>query len=402
MPIRGIDINECRLDIGAMTASTKTEQLQIRVTAGEKASLRALAARAGMDVSAFVLSRVLPDVQREFVALLSHLADAGRRRYALAELNDLLTDISAADLPRACATPVGLDALDEVTQNYVAAMVEEAAGHLGVEPPFWTAEIEPLRVPWFPEGTSLLRPWLLMASPVPFRRRNIFIESSLGTRASSGARVRERLPGWTGGTGRVRYAQRGLVRRRVRRVGEPSRRWGDVPFLDRDRLTHLLSELSEEMGRREATGELHLLGGAVMCLVFGAREATRDIDAAMRPASLLREAAAAVAAREGVADDWVNDAVFGFLTVRGDFEPWADLPNLRVLVATPEYMLAMKCIALRAQDEAPDRDDIRFLLRYLGLRSASEALDVVLRFYEEPMATLRTRLFLEEVFGVPS
>ncbi len=50
-----------------------------------------------------------------------------------------------------------------------------------------------------------------------------------------------------------------------------------------------------------------------LCLVFHAREATRDIDALIVPAAELRLAAQTVSRNEGLPDDWLNDAVKGFL-----------------------------------------------------------------------------------------
>lgn len=384
-----------------MTSSAKTEQLQVRVTPQQKDALRFLAERAGVDLSTYVLSRALPLLELEFNAFVDQLRSPELKKYAWAELNDLLTDLSADDIGVVCAEPWTLRSLDERMQNYVAAMVEEAAGHLGVAPPAWTAEVEPLAEPWFASDLKSLRPYLLMASPVPYRRRNIFIESALGTRAATGARARERVPGFRGGEGEVRYASQGVVLRRAARIAERGGPWGDRPgLITRDLIEHLLRELDAELGARGATGELYLVGGAVMCLAFGAREATRDVDGAFRPSEVVRAAAEAVARREGVAADWLNDAVKGFLSHRGRYDPWLDLPHLRVFVAQPQYLLAMKCIAMRPEELSPDWDDIRFLTRYLDVRTAAAALAIVERYYDEPMVKLRTRLGLEELFGV--
>ena len=380
-----------------MTTASRSQQLQIRVTPEEKAALRALAERAGTDLSTFVLTRALPRLELEFNRLLGQVGDPHLRGYALSAINDLLTDVSASDFPIVCADPWAIHSLDQRMQNYVAAMVEEASGHLGVAPPEWTAEVVPLSEPWFNSEFRSLRPWLLMASPVPFRRRNIFVESVLGTRAATGARARERVPGFRGGEGTVRYASSGVTRRRALRVAKGGARWGDL--LTRDEILRLLQLLDAELGERGATGELFLVGGAVMCLAYGAREATRDVDAAMRPADVIRAAAEAVALREGFPDWWLNDAVKGFLSERGGYDPWLDLPRLRIYVAQPEYLLAMKCIAMRPAGEYRDRDDVKFLLRYLDIRTSAAALEIVARYYDEPMVTLRTRLALEELIG---
>jgi hypothetical protein len=71
---------------------------------------------------------------------------------------------------------------DAYRLNYVTAMVELAAHRAGVAPPLWTMEVLPLSAPMFIDPSLKLRAHLLTASPPPFRRRNIFVDSSLGSR----------------------------------------------------------------------------------------------------------------------------------------------------------------------------------------------------------------------------
>ncbi|HUF72693.1 MAG TPA: hypothetical protein VMR74_07335 [Gammaproteobacteria bacterium] len=162
-----------------MTA--KSQQLQIRVTPAQKAALKRLARRAGVDVSSYVLLRALPSVRAQIVSLVSALRRDEDRRYALAELNDLLSGLAPAEFQDAVAD-LGLDRLDPLVQNYVAAMVEEAAGRKGEAPPRWARDIEPLDEPYFAIPFPGLRPHLLRASPVAFKRRNIFVDSTVGDR----------------------------------------------------------------------------------------------------------------------------------------------------------------------------------------------------------------------------
>ena len=61
-------------------------------------------------------------------------------------------------------------------------MVEQAAAQKGVTPPPWLREIEPLVEPHFATPLAGLRLHLLRASPVPFRRRNIFVDTGVGGR----------------------------------------------------------------------------------------------------------------------------------------------------------------------------------------------------------------------------
>jgi len=66
--------------------------------------------------------------------------------------------------------------------NYVTAIVEVAAHRAGVVPPRWTASVKPLDAPVCIDPSPSLRAHLLTASPPPFRRRNIFIDSTVGDR----------------------------------------------------------------------------------------------------------------------------------------------------------------------------------------------------------------------------
>jgi hypothetical protein len=162
-------------------------------------------------------------------------------------------------------------------------------------------------------------------------------------------------------------------------------------------IRRLLELLDAELAEQDAEGELYLVGGAVMCLVLDARPATRDVDAFFRPSMLIREAAARVADRAGIPQSWLNDAVKAFLSPRGDFDPYLELPHLRVFVARPEYLLAMKCAAMRLGEEFQDLDDVRFLLRYLNVTTAEEALVIVTRYFDEKQLLPKTRLALEEL-----
>lgn len=169
--------------------------------------------------------------------------------------------------------------------------------------------------------------------------------------------------------------------------------------LTADDIRRLLELLDEELGRVGVEGELYLVGGAVMCLALDARAATRDVDALFRPTREIREAAARVAARAGIPDTWLNDAVKGYLDDRGDFDVFLELPHLRVFVARPEYLLAMKCASMRLGEEFRDLDDVRYLLRYLNIETASRAMAIVTRYFDESRFLPKTRLALEELLG---
>lgn len=161
-------------------AKAKTEQLQIRVTPAQKAALKRFARRSGQDVSSFVLSRALPSAELRFEKLVRELVE-GDHRFALAELNDLLAGLAPGEFARV-AGHADLRSLSPFLQNYVAAMVELTAQRNGVAPPGWVRAIPPLSKPYFATSLTSLRCHLLRASPVSFKRRNLFIDASVGDR----------------------------------------------------------------------------------------------------------------------------------------------------------------------------------------------------------------------------
>jgi len=136
-----------------------------------------------------------------------------------------------------------------------------------------------------------------------------------------------------------------------------------------------------------------------MALVFSARPATRDVDALFKPAKEMREAAARVATRHNVHSGWLSDAVKGFMSDRGSFNPYLELSHLKVLTAQPEYLLAMKCLSMRIGPEFHDEADVRYLLRYLNIETYAKAIDIIERYYPIERIPQKTLYALEEILG---
>jgi hypothetical protein len=124
----------------------------------------------------------------------------------------------------------------------------------------------------------------------------------------------------------------------------------------------------------------------------------------------LRDAVAALAEEKGWPPDWLNDGVKGWLSHR-DADPEAkhlfktypseDEPGLRVFVASPHYLFAMKCLAMRigGADESQDRSDIEGLARKVGIVTAEQALDIVSQYYPLSKISPKTQYGVEEIFS---
>jgi hypothetical protein len=167
-------------------------------------------------------------------------------------------------------------------------------------------------------------------------------------------------------------------------------------------LRRLFELLNEELRESDTEGELFLVGGAVMCLAYAARPSTQDVDALFRPSTEVRQAAARVAVRARVNPDWLNDGVKGFMSARGDYAEYLALDHLRVMVAQPEYLLAMKCLAMRIGSEFHDEDDVRYLLRHLDIRSFERAVEIITKYYPLERFPQKTLYALGELLPKPA
>src|SRR4051794_20240870 len=160
-------------------------------------------------------------------------------------------------------------------------------------------------------------------------------------------------------------------------------------------IRRLFEALADELSRQGARAELFLVGGAAIALCFDERRATRDLDAVFAPTDAVRRAAAAVAEREGLEPDWLNDAVKGFLP--GE-DPKAlryfEAPGLSVDVASPEYLLAMKLLSSRPEVDA---DDIALLYRHLGYTTVEQGLELLEQAYPLRSIPPKVQFLLEEI-----
>lgn len=162
--------------------------------------------------------------------------------------------------------------------------------------------------------------------------------------------------------------------------------------------------MSDELGRRGLTGELCLFGGVVMVLAFAARPSTRDVDAIFQPTQPLREIAQNIAERNGFSENWLNDAAKAFVskshkTLTGNLPQF---PHLRLTMPTPEYLLAMKCMASRigaVETDADDVGDIIFLIRHLQLKSAHDVLTLVADYYPTNRIPVKAQYLVEGLFA---
>lgn len=162
-----------------------------------------------------------------------------------------------------------------------------------------------------------------------------------------------------------------------------------------DEIKSYLKELNDELCAMNIKGEVCLYGGAVMCLAYNARPATKDVDAVFEPVRYIRKAAGRIAEKYGLRKDWLNYAVKMFL-VPHERRIFFDMSHLKVYIPPPEYLLAMKTLSARANTD--DRSDIELLIDELKLKSAGQILEIVKHYYPRKQVKETTAILLEEIF----
>ena len=170
-----------------------------------------------------------------------------------------------------------------------------------------------------------------------------------------------------------------------------------MPEREFTRARILLQALGEALTRDGVRAQIFIVGGAAMALAYSTRRVTRDIEAVFEPKQTVYAASAEVAEDLGLPEDWLNDAVKGFMPGPDDEpRPVPAIEGIEMTTASPRYLLAMKLMAMRFGE---DDEDIEILLRECGIDSAEEALDVLGSLYPAKDPPAKTRFFLEELLG---
>lgn len=156
--------------------------------------------------------------------------------------------------------------------------------------------------------------------------------------------------------------------------------------LNRARITQALTRLGELALEQKITLQVSLYGGAIFTLVYGSRDATKDVDAVVRQSKTSKTLALKVALELGLPEDWLNDDVKQFLAEKEAKRQLIEInfgEGLRVSVPTAAYLLAMKLKACRPPlpGYTGDYGDIRFLVQKMEISSVEAAEAIHHKFF---------------------
>ncbi|MHB8288969.1 MAG: DUF6036 family nucleotidyltransferase [Acidimicrobiales bacterium] len=171
-------------------------------------------------------------------------------------------------------------------------------------------------------------------------------------------------------------------------------------MLDRAAMIAAFDKLASELSRRGLRCDMFVVGGAAMALAYAQEKRTRDIDAVFSDPGTVYEAARTVARCIGLPRDWLNDAVRSYLLgPDAESRPVYERPSLQMAVASPRYLLVMKLLAARVEQ---DTEDIRMLYEICGYTSAGEGVQLLRHYIPDAAIPDHTLELLTQMFGTSS
>lgn len=157
-----------------------------------------------------------------------------------------------------------------------------------------------------------------------------------------------------------------------------------------------LKEINIKLKDSGKTGDIVLAGGAVMALVYGARNATKDIDALFKPSTEMRKIINDIASKYNLPEDWLNDGVKGFFTSNMNKKVYKQYSNLTIYTLDAEAMLALKLSS--ARPESKDQDDSIFLMNVLNIKDVEELYEIVDKYIPKNRKTVGSHFFIQDTF----
>jgi len=170
-------------------------------------------------------------------------------------------------------------------------------------------------------------------------------------------------------------------------------------------LEKAFTRMGEILRENSVAGEIAVFGGAAVVLGFDFRRATEDVDVMITHGhGQVVKAQEAVGQEMKLPPNWLNEQGTAYLSKQKDFSFFKMYPSegqfgLRVLTASPGYLLAMRLLSLRPF--ARDIQDAIELARRLGFRTEEELLDVVKHYYPDekvlPAKVAQIRSLLRDI-----
>jgi hypothetical protein len=171
--------------------------------------------------------------------------------------------------------------------------------------------------------------------------------------------------------------------------------------MNRETILDALRRLGAHAQAANIRLEVSIYGGTAFLLAYDSREATRDVDAILRPKEEGQRLVELVARELDIPEDWLNSNVEQFVSPLGEAKrrlaEIEDATGLIVHVPTAGYLLAMKALACRRPIGAyqGDIEDLRFLIRKMEIQRVDQIQAIVDSFYPDDVIPVSDRALLE-------
>lgn len=150
---------------------------------------------------------------------------------------------------------------------------------------------------------------------------------------------------------------------------------------NRDELLELLSELGRRLEAKGIKAMLYVVGGAAMAIQYDPdRRTTGDVDAIIDPSGPVLGEARKMAVEKNLRTDWLNDSAAPYVPDGpDDGNAVMYLGGMRVVLASPQRLVAMKLNAFRRQDQ----DDLTKLFSQLEITDEERVVELTHEMYGE-------------------
>ncbi len=143
--------------------------------------------------------------------------------------------------------------------------------------------------------------------------------------------------------------------------------------MNKQEIIKYITILNERLSKIGVKTDMYIYGGVVMCLVFGVRESTDDIDELFKEQDIMDEIAEQIAEQYNLGKFWLHNEVGAVIFKDDEFNKYAELSNITIMAPSPEFMLAMKCRSGRF-GKSNDFNDIKFLMKNIGIKEYEDVL----------------------------
>jgi len=181
--------------------------------------------------------------------------------------------------------------------------------------------------------------------------------------------------------------------------------------MTKEQIQNAFQRLGQILHERQVMGEIAVFGGAAVVLGFDFHRATQDVDSLITEGhGQVIQAARQVEREQHLPSNWLNEQATSYLSRHNDFSFFKMYPSeghqsgLRVLMAKPEYLLAMKLLSFRLYGY--DVEDIIHLARLLNRTSEDDLLSLLKDYYPDeqvsPARTIQITNLVRQIHASPN